>query len=110
MRTSSCGACGVEPANFFPTQVGSNWTVCWTAWRGCEIRRSGTSLLRSIAWCQVSQDAGHLAVELKRCGVSRVLLVDANYLTASDGFLQKLKADFHLDDAVRDCLRMDDDL
>ena len=60
--------------------------------------------------CGASTVAVHLAVELKRCGASRVLLVDADYLAASVGFLLKLKADFHLDDAVRDCLRLDDDL
>jgi Flp pilus assembly CpaE family ATPase len=60
--------------------------------------------------CGASTVAVHLAVELKRCGASRVLLVDADYLAASVGFLLKLKSDFHLDDAVRDCLRMDDDL
>jgi Flp pilus assembly CpaE family ATPase len=60
--------------------------------------------------CGASTVAVHLAVELKRSGVSRVLLVDADYLAASVGFLLKLKADFHLDDAVRDCLRLDEDL
>ena len=60
--------------------------------------------------CGASTAAVHLAVELKRCGASRVLLVDADYLAASVGFLLKLKSDFHLDDAVRDCLRLDDDL
>lgn len=60
--------------------------------------------------CGASTVAVHLAVELKRCGAGRVLLVDADYLAASVGFLLKLKADFHLDDAVRDCLRLDDDL
>jgi hypothetical protein len=38
------------------------------------------------------------------------LIVDADCLAASVGFLLKLKADFHLDDAVSDCLRLDDDL
>ena len=60
--------------------------------------------------CGASTIAVHFAVELRRCGVSSVLLVDADYLAASVGFLLKLKADFHLDDAVRDCLRLDDDL
>jgi Flp pilus assembly CpaE family ATPase len=62
------------------------------------------------AGCGASTVAVHLAVELKRCGASRVLLVDADYLAASVGFLLKLKSDFHLDDAVRDCLRLDEDL
>jgi Flp pilus assembly CpaE family ATPase len=60
--------------------------------------------------CGASTVSVHLAVELKRCGFSRVLLVDADYLAATVGFLLKLKSDFHLDDAVRDCLRLDDDL
>jgi pilus assembly protein CpaE len=60
--------------------------------------------------CGASTVAVQLAVELTRCGASRVLLVDADYLAASVGFLLKLKSDFHLDDAVRDCLRLDDDL
>jgi len=60
--------------------------------------------------CGATTVSVHLAVELKRCGVTRVLLVDADYLAASVGFLMKLKSDFHLDDAVRDCLRLDDDL
>ena len=60
--------------------------------------------------CGASTLAVHLAVELKRCVAGRVLLVDGDYLAASVGFLLKLKPDFHLDDAVRDCLRLDDDL
>jgi len=60
--------------------------------------------------CGASTVAVHLAMEFKRCGAGRVLLVDADYLAASVGFLLKLKSDFHLDDAVRDCLRLDDDL
>jgi len=53
--------------------------------------------------------AVHLAVELQRSQANRVLLVDADYVAASVGFLLKLKSDFHLDDAVRDCLRLDED-
>lgn len=60
--------------------------------------------------CGASTVAVHLAVELKRCGARRVLLVDADYVAASVAFLLKLKSDFHLDDAVRDCLRLDEDL
>ncbi|MBV8730159.1 MAG: P-loop NTPase, partial [Acidobacteriia bacterium] len=47
------------------------------------------------AGCGASTVAVHLAVELKRTGVARVLLVDADYLTSSVGFLLKLKSDFH---------------
>jgi pilus assembly protein CpaE len=59
--------------------------------------------------CGASTLAVHLAVELKRSGVKRVLLVDADYLAASVSFLLRLKSDFHLDDAIRDCMRLDED-
>ncbi|HEY1342879.1 MAG TPA: P-loop NTPase [Bryobacteraceae bacterium] len=49
-----------------------------------------------------------LAVELQRVGKSRVLLVDADPLSASVAFLLKLKPEFHLGDAIRD--RLDADL
>ncbi|HEY7388746.1 MAG TPA: division plane positioning ATPase MipZ [Bryobacteraceae bacterium] len=61
------------------------------------------------AGCGASTLAVHLAVELKRGGAKRVLLVDADYLAASVGFLLRLKSDFHLDDAIRDCMRLDED-
>jgi Flp pilus assembly CpaE family ATPase len=61
------------------------------------------------AGCGASTLAVHLAVEFKRGGAGRVLLVDADYVTASVGFLLKLKSDFHLDDAIRDCMRLDED-
>jgi pilus assembly protein CpaE len=61
------------------------------------------------AGCGASTLAVHLAVELKRSGAKRVLLVDADYLAASVGFLLRLKSDFHLDDAIRDCMRLDED-
>jgi pilus assembly protein CpaE len=61
------------------------------------------------AGCGASTLAVHLAVELKRSGCKRVLLVDADYLAASVAFLLRLKSDFHLDDAIRDCLRLDED-
>jgi pilus assembly protein CpaE len=51
-----------------------------------------------------------LAVELKRCGASKVLLVDADAAAATVSFLLKLKPAFHLGDAVRDWNRMDEDL
>jgi Flp pilus assembly CpaE family ATPase len=59
--------------------------------------------------CGASTLAVHLAVELQRGQGARVLLVDADYVAASVGFLLKLKSDFHLDDAIRDCIRLDND-
>ena len=55
--------------------------------------------------CGASTLATHLAIEMKRIGGGRVLLVDADCLMASVSFLLKLKSLFHLGDAVRDCLR-----
>ena len=60
--------------------------------------------------CGASTLAAHLAIELKRSGTARVLLVDADSFTGSIAFLLKLKPSFHLGDAVRDCLRLDGDL
>jgi Flp pilus assembly CpaE family ATPase len=60
--------------------------------------------------CGASTLAVHLAIELKRSGTARVLLVDADSFTGSIAFLLKLKPSFHLGDAVRDCLRLDKDL
>src|SRR5205085_9181944 len=60
--------------------------------------------------CGASTLAAYLALEIKRSGVSKVLLVDADLVTASVAFLFKLRSDFHLGDAVRDWSRMDDDL
>ena len=60
--------------------------------------------------CGASTLAVHLAIELKRAGASRVLLVDTDVRGASIAFLLKAKADFHLGDAVRDRQRMDSDL
>jgi pilus assembly protein CpaE len=60
--------------------------------------------------CGASTLAAHLAIELKRSGASRVLLVDADVLGGTIAFLLKAKADFHLGDAVRDRHRMDTDL
>ena len=60
--------------------------------------------------CGASTLAMHLAVECKRSGVPRVLLVDADLESGALAFLLKLKPDFHLGDAVRDRQRMDDDL
>ena len=60
--------------------------------------------------CGASTLAAHLAIELKRGGAASVLLVDVDWLTGSIAFLLKLKSTFHLGDAVRDCLRLDEDL
>ncbi len=62
------------------------------------------------AGCGASTVAAYLAIELKRSGASKVLLVDTDLVAASIAFLFKLKSDFHLGDAVRDWSRMDDDL
>ena len=60
--------------------------------------------------CGASTLATHLAIELKRSGASRVLLVDTDVLGGTIAFLLKAKTDFHLGDAVRDRQRMDTDL
>jgi len=60
--------------------------------------------------CGASTLAMHLAIELKRAGASRVLLVDTDVRGGTIAFLLKAKADFHLGDAVRDRQRMDSDL
>jgi len=52
----------------------------------------------------------HLAIEFKRAGASRVLLVDTDVRGGTIAFLLKLKPNFHLGDAVRDRQRMDTDL
>ena len=54
--------------------------------------------------------ATYLALDMRRSGVSKVLLVDTDAVTSSVAFLLKLKAAFHLGDAVRDWNRMDVDL
>ncbi len=59
--------------------------------------------------CGASTLAVHLALEL-RAGGGPVLLVDVDGVTGSVAFLLKLKPSFHLGDAARDCLRLDDDL
>ena len=60
--------------------------------------------------CGATTLATHLAIELKRAGASRVLLVDTDVVGGTIAFLLKVKADFHLGDAVRDRQRMDTDL
>ncbi|MBV8730460.1 MAG: hypothetical protein JO336_11710 [Acidobacteriia bacterium] len=67
------------------------------------------SVVPGKAGCGASTVAVHLAVELNRSAAARVLLVDTDYVTSSVGFLLKLKSDFHLDDAIRDCMRLDED-
>ena len=66
-------------------------------------------ILPGKAGCGASTFAVHLAVDLKRNSATRVLLVDTDFVAASIGFLLKLKSDFHLDDAIRDCMRLDED-
>jgi pilus assembly protein CpaE len=60
--------------------------------------------------CGATTLAVHLALELRRCGVSRLLLVDADSLSAGVAFLLKLKSDFHLGDAVRTCFQLDQEM
>jgi pilus assembly protein CpaE len=61
------------------------------------------------AGCGASTVAVHLAAEERAAGRS-VLLVDADPLTASVGFLLKLKPEYHWGDVLRDWKRMDEDL
>jgi pilus assembly protein CpaE len=60
--------------------------------------------------CGASTLAVHLALAARAAGDSRALLVDADPLTATVGFLLKLKSEYHLGDVVRDWKRLDDDL
>ena len=60
--------------------------------------------------CGASTLSAQFAIEAHRQGVGRVLLIDADFLTASVAFQLKLKSDFHLGDALRDLKRMDSDL
>jgi len=60
--------------------------------------------------CGASTLATYLAIEMRRKGMSKVLLVDTDSVTGSIAFLLKLKSDFHLGDAVRDWQRLDADL
>ncbi len=62
------------------------------------------------AGCGASTLATYMAIELKRSEVGRVLLVDADFTTGSIAFLLKLKAGFHLGDAVRDSDRLDEEM
>src|SRR5579872_252747 len=67
-------------------------------------------VLPGKAGCGASTLAAHLALEMKRAASGPVLLVDADCVTGSIAFLLKLSSSFHLGDAVRDCLRLDEDL
>jgi len=60
--------------------------------------------------CGGSTLAANMAVQLHNDGANPVLLVDGDQLTASIAFMLKLKAEFHLEDVLRDWTRMDDDL
>ena len=60
--------------------------------------------------CGASTVAIYLAMQIRAGGKAKVLLVDMDPLTGSVGFMLKLRAEFHLDDVLRDWSRMDDDL
>jgi pilus assembly protein CpaE len=60
--------------------------------------------------CGASTLAVHLALTARASGDARALLVDADPLTATIGFLLKLKSEYHIGDVVRDWKRLDDDL
>ena len=60
--------------------------------------------------CGASTLAVHLAVAARLGGDARTLLVDADSMTGSIGFLLKLKSEYHLGDVLRDWKRMDEDL
>ena len=60
--------------------------------------------------CGASTLAANMAVQLHNDGADPVLLVDGDQLTASIAFMLKLKPEFHLEDVLRDWMRMDDDL
>jgi pilus assembly protein CpaE len=60
--------------------------------------------------CGASTVAAHLALQLHAADNRKVLLVDADPMAGSIGFMLRLKSDYHLGDVVRDWQRMDDDL
>lgn len=60
--------------------------------------------------CGASTLAAQFAIEARRLGTPRVLLIDGDFLTASVAFQLKLRSDFHLGDALRDLKRMDGDV
>ena len=68
------------------------------------------AVLPGKAGCGASTLAAYMAIELKRAEVGRVLVVDADFTTGSIAFLLKLKAGFHLGDAVRDADRLDEEM
>jgi pilus assembly protein CpaE len=59
--------------------------------------------------CGASTVAAHLAAASRERD-ARTLLVDLDPLTATVGFLLKLKSEYHAGDVIRDWKRMDDDL
>ncbi len=58
--------------------------------------------------CGSTTVAVHLALQMRSAG--RVLLVDTDTMAGTIAFMLKLKAEFHLDDVIRDWKRMDEDL
>lgn len=60
--------------------------------------------------CGASTLAVNLAIHLRDSGAARVLLVDADPMTASIAFMLQLNPQFHLGDVAQDWKRMDDDL
>ena len=60
--------------------------------------------------CGASALAAHLAIRMGAASGLRGLLVDADSLTGSAGFMLKLKSEFHLGDVLLDWKRMDEDL
>jgi pilus assembly protein CpaE len=75
-----------------------------------------TAANAAIAYCVIPGKPGcgsttvavHLALQMRSAG--RVLLVDTDTMAGTIAFMLKLKSEFHLDDAVRDWKRMDEDL
>jgi pilus assembly protein CpaE len=54
--------------------------------------------------------AVHLALDARTAGDAATLLIDGDPLTATVGFLLKLKSEYPTEEALRDWNRMDDDL
>ena len=75
-----------------------------------------TATRAAVAYCVIPGKPGcgsttvavHLALQMRSAG--RVLLVDTDTMAGTIAFMLKLKSEFHLDDAVRDWKRMDEDL
>lgn len=60
--------------------------------------------------CGASTLAAHLAIRMRSDGVEPALLVDADERTSSIAFMLQIKAQFHLEDVLRDWERMDDEM